>query len=397
MKRTIMLTTNWMRRVAILVAILGTAACSSGADVPPPADDLAAERDEGDDQAGEDEHADETGRVELGEAAFANAGIVVSDVATREVAVAGTSGEAVPGRVEFDPARVVLVSPRTAGRIERLGAVEGDRVQAGQTLAWVLSPAFLTAQTDFTQAVRRADLLAGTDDEQGARALADAARRRLALLGADSSVIERLRAGEPPLDLIPVSSPFAGSIVEAHTLTGAAVEAGSPIFTLADLSVVNVIAEVPERSLAMLRRGQAARVELAAYPDSPVQGTVERIRERLDPETRTAHAVLRVPNPRGLLRSGMFASVRLQADANGRRVALPVVPAEAVVMDGEERYVFVEVGPRTFERRDVDVEPIGGGEVVVRAGLSAGERVVTRGAFTLKSELAKGEFGGHEH
>jgi RND family efflux transporter MFP subunit len=183
----------------------------------------------------------------------------------------------------------------------------------------VLSPAFLTAQTDFTQAVRRADLLAGTDDEQGARALADAARRRLALLGADSSVIERLRAGEPPLDLIPVSSPFAGSIVEAHTLTGAAVEAGSPIFTLADLSVVNVIAEVPERSLAMLRRGQAARVELAAYPDSPVQGTVERIRERLDPETRTAHAVLRVPNPRGLLRSGMFASVRLQADANGRR------------------------------------------------------------------------------
>jgi membrane fusion protein, heavy metal efflux system len=377
-------TTNSLRLLAIHVALLSAVGCAGGANAPPPADEHA------------DEPAHETGRVELGEAAVANAGIVVNEVAMRGV-VAGANRPAVPGQVEFDPARVALVSPRTSGRIERLGAVAGDRVQAGQTLAWVLSPAFLTAQTDYVQALRRADLLAGTADEQGARALAEAARRRLALLGADSAVIARLRAGEPALDLIPVNAPFAGSIVEAHALTGAALESGSPIFTLADLSVVNVIAEVPERSLAMLRRGQTARIELTAYPDAPVEGTVERIREQLDPEMRTAHAVLRVSNPRGLLRPGMFASVHLHADANGPRIMLPIVPIEAVITDGAERYVFVEVGPRAFERRDVDVEPIGPGEVVVRAGLARGDRVVTRGAFTLKSELAKGEFGGHAH
>lgn len=376
-----------MCRVAIILAILGTIACARGEDVAPPADEHA----EG------DEHANETGRVELGEAAFANAGIVVNEVVMREVAAAGADGAAVPGQVEFDPARVALVSPRTSGRIERLGAVEGDRVQAGHTLAWVLSPAFLTAQTDYVQAVRRADLLEGTADEQGARTLVDAARRRLELIGADSAVIASLRAGESPLDLITVNAPFSGSIIEAHSLTGAAVEPGSPIFTLADLSVVNVIAEVPERSLAMLRRGQTARIELTAYPDAPVQGVVERIREELDPEMRTAHAVLRVPNPRGLLRPGMFASVHLHADAEGARTTLPVIPADAVVTEGAERFVFVEVGPRAFERRNVDVEAIGPGEVAVRAGLAAGDRVVTRGAFTLKSELAKGEFGGHAH
>jgi cobalt-zinc-cadmium efflux system membrane fusion protein len=72
-----------------------------------------------------------------------------------------------------------------------------------------------------------------------------------------------------------------------------------------------------------------------------------------------------------------------------------VLPEEAVVTDGADRWVFVETGERTFEPRAVQVEPLGGGEVVVRAGLAGGERVAMRGAFTLKAELAKGEFGEH--
>lgn len=343
-----------------------------------------------------DEHGGEEGRVELTEAALENAGIAVAAVESREVA-SGPSGATVPGQVEFDPARVTLVSPRTSGRLERLTAVEGDRVRAGQPLAYVLSPAFLTAQNDFVHALRRARMLAGTGDEEGARSLAEAARRRLLLFGASDGVIERLVDGEEPLDLIPITAPFAGSIVEAHTLTGAAVEAGSPIFTLADLSVVNVVAEVPERSLGALRRGQTARVELSAFPEAPVEGTVERIAEALDAESRTARAILRVPNPQGRLRPGMFAMVRLGAAADGPRVSRPVVPEAAVVTDGTERYIFVEVEPGAFEQRAVEVEPLGDSAFIVLSGLEAGERVVVEGAFTLKSELAKGEFGGHHH
>ena len=380
-----------IRLGAILLAALAFGACAGGEQESPAA--AAANEDE---HAAGEEHGEAGGRVELTEAAFAGAGLAVAEVQTREVAMGASAGAAVPGQVEFDPARVTLVSPRTSGRIERLTAVEGDQVRAGQPLAYVLSPAFLTAQNDFAHAIRRAELLAGTGDEQGARALAEAARRRLLLLGADDAVMERLVAGEEPLDLIPIRAPFAGSIIEAHTLTGAAVEAGSPIFTVADLSVVNVVAEVPERSLGTLRRGQTAQVELSAYPAAPVEGTVERIKEELDASTRTARAILRVPNPRRLLRPGMFASVRLGGTPDGPRVMRPVVPAGAVVMDGAERYVFVEVAPRTFERRDVDVEPLGENELVVHSGLAAGERVVTEGAFTLKSELAKGEFG-EEH
>lgn len=399
---TITTTTETVRHLAragLLLALLGLPACGGGEDSTPAAaeraDEHAREQEHGDEPG--DDHGDEEGRVELTEAALAGAGVLVAEVTTREVGSGPPLAAAVPGQVAFDPARVALVSPRTAGRIERLTAVEGDQVRAGQPLAHVLSPEFLTAQNDYLHAERRARLLDGTADAEGAGALAEAARRRLRLLGAGDALLERLAAGGEPLDLVPIPAPFAGSVVEAHTLTGAAVEPGSPIFTVADLSVVNVVAEVPEAALGTLRRGQSALIELSAYPGTVVEGTVERIREELDPSTRTARAIVRVPNPDRLLRPGMFASVRLATGQEEQRVVRPVLPAGAVVTDGGERWVFVEVAPRTFERRAVEVESLGDGELVVLSGVSAGERVVIEGAFTLKSELAKGEFGGHAH
>jgi RND family efflux transporter MFP subunit len=346
-------------------------------------------------EAEEAEHAEDTGVVTLTEAAWSNAGIEVAEVLVLEVPASGAAGIVVPGQVAFDPERVALVSPRTSGRIESLHAVEGDQVAAGQVVARILSPAFLTAQNDYRQAAHRAELLAGTPDEAEGRALADAARRRLSLLGAVDSVIDRLARGEAPLDLLPIEAPFAGSIVEAHALTGAAVEPGSSLFTLADLSVVNVAAEVPERSLSLVRLGATAEVHLAAYPDRRVHGTVARISQELDPQTRTVRAILRLANPQRLLRPGMYATVHLGADADGERVSRPVLPEAAVVTDGADRWVFVETGERTFERRAVEVEPLGGGQVMVRSGVTGGERVAVRGAFTLKAELAKGEFGEH--
>jgi len=378
----------------LLLAFAGLTVAGCGRSGPPPASDEHAEE-----QAGEhaDEHADEEGVLELTEAALAGAGVTVAEVETRDISSGPSSSVTVPAQVAFDPARVALVSPRTAGRVEELTAVEGDEVRAGQVLARVLSPAFLTAENDYRHAAERARLLAGTEDESGARALADAARRRLRLLGAGESLLDELARGGEPLDLIPIPASFAGNVIEAHVLTGAAVEPGSAIFTLADLSVVNVVAEVPERSLSTLRLGQEARIELSAYPDRPVQGTVERIAEELDPSTRTARALVRVANPDRRLRPGMFATVHLLAPGEGPLVTRLVIPAQAVVVDGAERWAFVEVGPRTFERRAVEVEALGEDELVVLSGLAPGERLVIQGAFTLKSELAEGEFGGHHH
>jgi RND family efflux transporter MFP subunit len=349
-------------------------------------------------------HADE-GRVTLSEAAYRTAEIRVEAVAAQAVAAAG-SGLQVPGQVEFEPERVAMVSPRASGRIERLAVVEGDRVRAGQTVALVSSREFLTAQTDLVQAVRRARVLAGTQDAGGAEALADAARRRLRLLGVSDAAIRRVADTGEIAGVMPVPAPFGGSIVETHALAGQAVEAGTPLFKIADLSSVDVTAEVPERSMPLLRIGQRASITLAAYPALRFEGRVERLRDQLDPATRTVKAVIHVPNPQRSLRPGMFASVTLDAPAEAAlrsgAATLLTIPEAALVTEGEARYVFVEVGPRAFERRAVRVEALSApgstvpavGRVAVRSGLTAGERIAVSGAFTLKSEMGK---AGFEH
>ena len=398
----------------------------SSAHTPEAAVPAAAEK-AGGEKEGEGEHGEEHGegeatRVTLTEAAFATARIAVEPVAATSAATGGVGLE-VPGQVELDPRRVALVSSRIAGRIERLAAVEGDRVGAGQPVAYLYSPEFLVAQADLGQATRRAQLLAGTEDERGARALVDAARRRLRLMGASEADIGRAAAGGEPAATLALRAPIGGSVMEAHLLPGAAVEPGAPIFTVADLSVIDVVAEVPERSLPLVRTGQRASVGIAAFPAMRFDGEVERLRDALNPETRTVRAVIHVPNGSRRLRPGMFATVQLDV---ATRDALALAPGgatvgaagargvggtaggtvltireSAVVTDGERRFVFVEVGPRAYERREVRVAslaPPGSSTprapaVVVQDGLRAGERVVVSGAFTLKSELAKASLG----
>lgn len=381
-----------------------------------PKDMAAPAQTAGEGEHHEDEHdKGEAGPVKLTQEAFATAQIQV-EPARLGTAAQTSPGLEVPGQVEFDPRRVAIISARTAGRIERLAAVEGDRVNGGQVVAMLNSKEFLTAENDLQLAVRRAALLSGGPDAQGAAALVQAARRRLTLLGVPASEIARVERGGEPALYLPIVGPFSGSISKAHVMAGQAVEAGEPIFTIADPSAVDVIAEVPERSVPMIRVGQAASVTLAALPTIPFGGTVERIRSELTAETRTVRAIIHVSNSTGQLRPGMFAMVRLAVPSSAypeRRVAgestsrevLLTIPEAAVVTDGDRRFVFVQIAPLTFERREVQTAPLAppGSSVansaylLVRGGLKAGEQVVTRGAFTLKSELAKAGLGEHGH
>ncbi len=345
-------------------------------------------------EGGEEGESGASTRVTLGEAAFRTARIAV-EVPALESVGAATGGLEVPGQVDFDPARVAIVSPRASGRLERLLVVPGDRVSAGQTVALVQSPAFLTAQNDVLQAHRRLEILRESPDASGAQALLDAARRRLALLGLGESSIRRLEESGTPSALLPVAAPFAGSIIESEALAGQAVEAGSPLFKIADLSVVNVAADVPERALPAVRVGQSAAIRVTGAPTAAFTGRVSRVSDVLDPEKRTARALITVSNSGRALKPGMFATVSLRGGGASTMQTL-TIPATAVVTDGAARYVFVEIGPRTYERRPVELASgivagagTAGSRVSVVSGLDADDRVVIRGAFTLKAELAK--------
>lgn len=363
--------------------------------------------DEGDGGAGEDGGA--AGRVELSEAGFATARIAV-ERPSPEAAVAVAGGIEAPGQVDFIPSRVALISPRAEGRLERVMAEPGDQLRAGQTVALVSSSEFVTAQSDYLQARRRREVLAETPDAEGARALEAGARRRLELLGAGPALIREIDASGSPLTLLPITAPFAGTILEAMTLAGAAVEAGTALFRIGDLSTLYVTAAVPERALPLVRPGAPAVVRISAVPGRTLSGRVSRVGGELDKTNRTVAAMITVQNPDRELRPGMFATVTITpvagsgtatADGDQARKHAPAVsvPSAAVVTDGEARYVFVQVAPLTYERRAVEIRggrAAGEGRVLVLSGIGPEDLVVTRGAFTLKSELAKASFAEEE-
>lgn len=392
--------------ITTLITTLIALGCSTGkSSTSAPSDSASGAK--GGATSGESSTKGDSNRVSLSAASYATAGIVIDTVRRTSVA-APSGGLEVPAQIEFDPARVALISPRTAGRIERLTVVIGDRVAAGQAVGYLSSPDFLTAQADYLQAKRRAALLAGTADAEGTAALARAARQRLEFLGVPASAIARLDAGGEPAVLLPIGAPMSGSIIQSMTLAGAAVLPGTPIFQIANISIVNAIAQVPERALAVVHEGQGASVSVAAFPTLHFSGRVTRLQSELDSATRTIKAAVRVPNDGRQLRPGMFATVRLNVPA-GSSVAsstagMITIPERAVIVQGEDRYVFVQVAPRTFERRSVTVVPLApagsavepGGRVVVQSGLTAGDLVVVDGAFTLQSELGKSQLGGDE-
>lgn len=359
-------------------------------------------------EAEPDETHVDSSRVMLSEAALRTAGIEV-EAAMSETASDAAGALEVPGDVDFDMRRVVILSPRVGGRIERLLVVAGDRIRAGQTVALLYTPAFISAQTEFLQARRRAAALANTADAQGAQAIAGAAATRLRQFGVSPADVNRLAASETVQDYLSLNAPFSGSIVESSALAGAHVEAGAPLFKLADLSFVDVIAAVPERSVPLVRVGGRATVRIAAYPQMTFAGSVERVQQQLDESTRTVGAVIHVRNVNETLKPGMFATVRLElpahAPVSSGRAMVVTIPESAVVTEGERRFVFIEIAPRTFEKREVEVgtlelpgasQPLTN-RVIARTGIRPGEHVVVRGAFILKSELGKAALGEHGH
>jgi cobalt-zinc-cadmium efflux system membrane fusion protein len=204
------------------------------------------------------------------------------------------------------------------------------------------------------------------------------------------------------VSVVTLRAPVSGRVTERLVNAGAGVEAGKPIFTIGNLSTVWVIANVPEAQLGLLRIGAPAEVRVTAPGVEPRRGRVNYIDPNLDEQTRTARVRVEVANPGEALKLGMFVQVDFQASspASGSpEVREVVVPSAAVQRVGERSVVFVPKEDESghFEVRDVEL----GGEVAgyhrVISGLEVGDQVVTKGSFTLKTQMMKGELGEHGH
>ncbi len=321
--------------------------------------------------------------------------------------------------IELNGDRVAKISARTSGRLVKIAASQGDAVKTGQALAWFDSPELGQAWAEYAKAKGRTDLARKNlqreetlfekkispekDVIRARQELAEAeadfafAHEKFHLLGIDIDQYENKQRGDQH-PLIAVSSPISGSIIERAATQGEVVGPDKTLFTVADLSKLWVIIDIYEKDLGRVKQGTAVKVSTTAYADKIFPGVISYLGEVMDEKTRTVKARVVVENANRLLKPGMFANVTIDVkDAKTQKAIL--VPDEAVVMDGEERFVFVRTGPETFERKEIKPGRIFGKRVEVIEGLEAGDQVVVKGAFTLKSELKKEELSeeGHGH
>jgi Cu(I)/Ag(I) efflux system membrane fusion protein len=289
------------------------------------------------------------------------------------------------GTVQPAENSIAVVNTKFDGFIEKLFvATTGQTVRAGQPLAqvWVqtpdvttrMGPDIVTREVDYIVAMQQ------HDEPSMARAL-----QNLRNYGIPDSAIAEIRRTGRATRSIKVSAPFAGTITEKPAIEGMRFNTGDPLFKIADLSKVWVMADVPEQDLGAIRKGQSARVTFVAFPGKSFTGTVDFIYPTLTANTRTGQVRIVLPNKDGLLRQSMYAAVLIDAAAPQTGPVL-VVPDSAIIDSGSAQVVLVAKGQGRFEPRPVHIGARGDGTTQILGGLKPGEQVVVGANFLIDAE-----------
>ena len=359
-----------------------------------------------------DAHGDEGDDGPTGMVRISSIGLERSEIRTEPVRLERlVGGIDVPAEVQLNPNRTAHVTPMVAGRIDEVHVSLGDSVKANQALATMRSVALGEARSAVANAragveVARANFVRQEELKRegiGAQRAYLEAQGELRSSESDlSAATERLhvyggRKGAGSTTTI--RSPLNGIVIGRHATAGEVVSDGSSLFMVSDLSRVWVVGRVYEQDVAAARIGAAAVVSLQAYPGKEWPGEVSYVSHTLDTHTRTLDIRVELDNPDGTLRPGLFGRISLSPEGDDAEQVL-VIPQSAVQRVDGRTLVFVATEePGVFRPTFVTLSARARDKVEVREGLAVGDQVVVSGAFTLKSELLRGELseGDHQH
>lgn len=277
-----------------------------------------------------------------------------------------------PGIVALDDRRVSVIALRADAFIETVEDVTtGSNVVAGAPLATLYSPDVAAAAALYVSDLRNGETRA------------DGSRQRLANLGVPDVVIDQIAADKRARVSFPLTAPQSGVVLERMAVEGMMSEAGETLFRIADTSMVWIMADVPERAVMGLIRGDAATITFPGLPGEKFVGVVDEIYPQLDMQTRTARVRIDLANPDGRLLVNMFADVAL---ASGDGTPVVQVPETAVIDTGDRQVVIRDLGDGKFAPQDVVVGRQDAGMIEIQGGIAAGDRVVTTSTFLIDAE-----------
>ena len=267
-----------------------------------------------------------------------------------------------------------------------LGVAEGDYLKAGARLHEAELAHARAKELYENKAVPLAELQRREAAMKTVRAELRETKNRLELLGVPREEINRLDRELTIKADVPIRAPFDGRVIMRNITRGEVVETEQKLFTVADLSDVWVIANVPEKDVAFIGKDQTVEMVAAAYPHAVFSGPITYIGDVLDPATRTMRVRITAPNPDRLLKPEMFALVRFYAALDPAALAVPLA---AIQTSSAGKIVFVQRAEGEFDVRPVRVGEEYGDMVVILDGVREGEQVVAGGSFALKSEMER--------
>lgn len=290
------------------------------------------------------------------------------------------------GRVDYDEQRIAHVNLRVSGWVEDLFVdYTGQVVQKGQPLFTLYSPDLVTTQDEYLLALRARDRVIDSpipEVHQQADQLVDAARDRLRLWTLTDSQINDLAKRGKAQTYVTIYSPMRGYVIDKTVFKGMFVQPDMRLYTIADLSMVWVNAEIYEYEASFVGVGQTATMTFLSYPGEQFHGQVSYIYPYVNKEARTIKVRLDLPNPDTRIKPDMYGDVLVNVD-RGSRVA---IPEQAVLDSGTRALVFVVRGEGVFEPRAVTLGARIGAFYEVHEGVTEGDRVVTSGNFLIDSE-----------
>ena len=325
------------------------------------------------------------------------------------------------GQIAFNEDTSTAVLAPFSGRVVRLIAKIGDKVQRGEALFEIDSPEVVQPQNDFIAAATalnkarsqhdlalivekrlkdlyegkaaalkewqqaEGQLVAAKNDMRSAGMALEAARARLRIVGFSEDEIAVLQAKGTIRRATPIAAPIDGTVIARRVGPGQFVrnDTGDALYVIADLSTMWLKAQVPENDIPLVRVDQEVEVKVSALPGRVFKARIANISASTDLTTRRTVVRSEIPNHDGALKSEMFASFKI---ATGADELAPAVPVLAVIREGDTAVVWVEEAPEVFRRRPVKIGMEQEGRMQIREGLKAGERIVARGAIFVDNE-----------
>ena len=316
------------------------------------------------------------------------------------------------GRVDFNELFLSRIGANVTGRVSEILAVPGQSVKQGDVLAKITSTELTQSQLAYLkaksasqladQAANRAKILFKEDvialaelqkreaEASSAKAEFRAANDQLRVQGMNQESIDRLAKSGVIESINNVIATIPGEIVERKINKGQVVQPSDALFTVADLSTLWAIAEVPESNAYLLRKGQKVSLIIPALRNQEIEGTVAHVDSIVNPQTRTVVVRMELTNKDGLIKPGMLATMLIESQP----IEKLVVPMGAIVREDNHDHVFVRLDDDFYRMVPVKLGPEGRGFRPVISGLKDGQEIAIEGAYHLNTERKRQLSGG---